>query len=115
VLDHAYDNTAKDGDAYTVLRLSDDVAPVNYCVFPLFEKEGMGELARTLHKKLSATSGVVSIYDSSGSIGRRYARADEIGVPRCLTVDHQSVKDQTVTVRDRDTGEQHRVHIDDLI
>ncbi|MDA7845614.1 glycine--tRNA ligase [Euryarchaeota archaeon] len=115
VLDHAYDDTAKDGDAYTVLRLSDDVAPVNYCVFPLFEKEGMGELARTLHKKLSATSGVVSIYDSSGSIGRRYARADEIGVPRCLTVDHQSVKDQTVTVRDRDTGEQHRVHIDDLV
>ena len=115
VLDHAYDDTTKDGDAYTVLRLNDEVAPVNYCVFPLFEKEGMGELARKLHKKLCATSGVVSIYDSSGSIGRRYARADEIGVPRCLTVDHQSVQDQTVTVRNRDTGEQHRVHINDLV
>ena len=54
------------------------------------------------------------MYDSSGSIGRRYARADEIGVPYCITVDHQSLEDKTVTLRDRDTGEQRRVTIDSL-
>tara|TARA_B100001564_G_C20666441_1_gene684013 strand:+ start:362 stop:2032 length:1671 start_codon:yes stop_codon:yes gene_type:complete len=115
ILDHAYDDESKEGDDYTVLRLSDHVAPVDFCVFPLFEKDGMGEMARQLHRKLCARPGLVSVYDSSGSIGRRYARADEIGVPRCLTVDHQSIEDQTVTVRDRDTGEQHRVHIDELV
>jgi glycyl-tRNA synthetase len=54
------------------------------------------------------------MYDASGSIGRRYARADEIGVPVCITVDHQSLEDNTVTVRDRDTGEQQRVAMDSL-
>ena len=54
------------------------------------------------------------MYDASGSIGRRYARADEIGVPSCITVDHQSLQDGTVTIRDRDTGDQHRVAIDSL-
>ena len=54
------------------------------------------------------------MYDASGSIGRRYARADEIGVPKCITVDHQSLEDGTVTIRDRDSGEQHRVAIDSL-
>lgn len=115
ILDHAYDEASKDGDAYTILRLSKQVAPVDYCVFPLFEKDGMGEMARSLHQALSAISGVVSVYDSSGSIGRRYARADEIGVPHCLTVDHQSIEDQTVTIRDRDTGEQQRIAISELI
>ena len=115
ILDHAYDDTGKDGDSYTVLRLNNSIAPVDYCVFPLFEKEGMGEMARTLHRTLCAAPGIVSVYDSSGSIGRRYARADEIGVPHCLTVDHQSIEDGTVTVRNRDTGEQHRVHTDDLL
>ena len=115
ILDHAYDEASKDGEPYTILRLSKQVAPVDYCVFPLFEKDGMGEMARSLHQALSATSGVVSVYDSSGSIGRRYARADEIGVPHCLTVDHQSIEDQTVTIRDRDTGEQQRIAISELI
>ncbi|MBT6254831.1 MAG: glycine--tRNA ligase [Euryarchaeota archaeon] len=114
ILDHAYDEVGKDGEEYTTLRLSDHVAPVDYCVFPLFEKDGMGELAKSIHTKLCMKPNIVSMYDSSGSIGRRYARADEIGVPRCITVDHQSLEDQTVTVRSRDTGEQHRVHIDEL-
>jgi glycyl-tRNA synthetase len=88
---------------------------VDYCVFPLFEKDGMGHLARDIHKTLCASPGIVSVYDSSGSIGRRYARADEIGVPNCITVDHQSLEDQTVTVRDRNSGEQKRVHMNDLV
>lgn len=114
ILDHAYDEVGKDGEEYTTLRLSEHVAPVDYCVFPLFEKDGMGELAKLIHAKLCMKPNIVSMYDSSGSIGRRYARADEIGVPRCITVDHQSLEDQTVTVRSRDTGEQDRVHIDEL-
>ena len=114
ILDHAYDETGKDGEEYTVMRLSENVAPVDYCVFPLFEKDGMGELALSIHKTLCSKQNLVSMYDSSGSIGRRYARADEIGVPKCITVDHQSLEDQTVTIRDRDSGEQHRVRIDSL-
>ena len=114
ILDHAYDETVKDGEQYTVMRLSEKVAPVDYCVFPLFEKDGMGELAQSIHRKLCSKQNLVSMYDSSGSIGRRYARADEIGVPKCITVDHQSLEDQTVTIRDRDSGNQHRVHIDSL-
>jgi|TARA_B110000914_G_scaffold61856_1_gene53800 glycyl-tRNA synthetase len=114
ILDHAYDETGKDGEEYTVMRLSENVAPVDYCVFPLFEKDGMGELAQSIHRTLCSKQNLVSMYDSSGSIGRRYARADEIGVPKCITVDHQSLEDQTVTIRDRDSGEQHRVRIDSL-
>ncbi|MBT5391645.1 MAG: glycine--tRNA ligase [Euryarchaeota archaeon] len=114
ILDHAYDETGKDDEEYTVMRLSEHVAPVDYCVFPLFEKDGMGEIAKLIHATLCSKQNIVSMYDSSGSIGRRYARADEIGVPKCITVDHQSLEDQTVTIRDRDSGEQHRVHIESL-
>ena len=114
ILDHAYDETGKDGEEYTIMRLSENVAPVDFCVFPLFEKDGMGELAQSIHRTLCSKQNLVSMYDSSGSIGRRYARADEIGVPKCITVDHQSLEDQTVTIRDRDSGEQHRVRIDSL-
>ncbi len=114
LLDHAYDEAGKEGEDYTIMRLSENVAPVDYCVFPLFEKDGMGELAKQVHSQLCAKNGIVSMYDSSGSIGRRYARADEIGVPRCITIDHQSLEDKTVTVRSRDSGIQHRVAIDDL-
>lgn len=64
---------------------------------------------------LCGMSGVVSMYDASGSIGRRYARADEIGVPRCITVDHQTLEDNTVTIRNRDSGEQDRVAINEAL
>ena len=114
VIDHAYDEIEKNDEAYTLMRLQPSIAPVDYAVFPLFEKDGMGELAWKLHQQLCQTSGLVSMYDASGSIGRRYARADEIGVPACITVDHQSLEDNTVTVRDRDTGEQQRVPMDSL-
>ena len=114
ILDHAFDESEKNGEKYTTLRLSEQVAPVDYCVFPLFEKDGMDEIANNIHSHLCSQEGVVSMYDASGSIGRRYARADEIGVPRCITVDHQSLEDETVTVRDRDTGHQERVPINSL-
>ena len=114
VLDHAYNEVDKNDESYTVMQLSDAVAPVDYAVFPLFEKEGMTELALQIHQRLCKKHGVVSMYDGSGSIGRRYARADEIGVPTCITVDHQSCEDGTVTLRNRDTREQIRVRLDSL-
>jgi glycyl-tRNA synthetase len=114
ILDHAFNDTGKDGEEYSMLRFKAAVAPVDYCVLPLFEKDGMGELALKIHQRLCAEANVVSILDGSGSIGRRYARADEIGVPICITVDHQSVEDGTVTLRQRDDGSQTRINISDL-
>jgi len=114
VIDHAYHEIEKEGENYTMMKLHPSIAPVDYAVFPLFEKDGMDELAMKVHRRFCVTSGIVSIYDGSGSIGRRYARADEIGVPHCITIDHQSLEDGTVTLRDRDSGEQIRVSIDSL-
>ncbi len=108
VIDHAYREMEKNGEPYTLMALSPSIVPVDFAVFPLFEKDGMDDMAWQVHQKLCRTAGVVSMYDGTGSIGRRYARADEIGVPFCITVDHQSLEDGTVTVRNRDTGEQHR-------
>ena len=114
ILDHAYDEIEKGDDIYTVLRLSKNIASIDYCIFPLFEKDGMGQLARELNEKMCSKAGIISLYDSSGSIGRRYARADEIGVPICITIDHQTLEDSTVTLRSRDSGEQKRVNIESL-
>ena len=114
ILDHAFEETTKQGENYTLMKLNPNVVPVDYSVFPLFEKDGMKELALEINNKFNERSGIVSTYDSSGSIGRRYARADEIGIPFCITVDHQSLEDSTVTVRQRDTGEQTRVPINEL-
>ena len=96
------------------MKLKHTIVPVDYAVFPLFEKDGMDDLAMDLHRAFCTRTGIVSMYDGSGSIGRRYARADEIGVPKCITIDHQSLEDRTVTVRNRDNGEQIRVSIESL-
>lgn len=114
VIDHAYHETVKNDEPYTIMKLAEGVAPVDFAVLPLFEKDGMAEMAWDIHQRICRAAGLVSMYDGTGSIGRRYARADEIGVPKCITVDHQSIEDGTVTVRLRDTGEQHRVAITDL-
>jgi glycyl-tRNA synthetase len=114
LLDHSYTETEKSGEDYTLLSLPELVAPVDVTVLPLYEKDGMGELAQKIHRDLCSRRGIFSSYDASGSIGRRYARADEIGVPWCLTIDHDSLNDNTVTIRSRDTGEQNRISIDDL-
>ena len=114
ILDHAWTEGEKQGQEYNILALNPIVAPIDVSVFPLFEKDGMDKLAKEIHLRLCSTQGVVSTYDASGSIGRRYARADEVGVPVCITVDHQSLDDGTVTLRDRDSGEQSRVKIDEI-
>ena len=79
------------------------------------EKDGLEDMATKIHQDICSVPQLISYYDGSGSIGRRYARADEIGVPWAVTVDHQSLKDDTVTVRRRDDGAQIRMTIQQLI
>ena len=81
-------------------------------VLPLVRKDGQPELAREVYAALKPV--MQAEYDESGSIGKRYRRQDEIGTPWCVTIDHQSLEDGTVTVRDRDSLEQERVAIDEL-
>ena len=114
LLDHSFNEIQKSDEIYNRLELPEVVAPVDVAVLPLFEKDGMEIMAQEIHNKICSQSDMFSVYDASGSIGRRYARADEIGVPICITVDHDSLVDGTVTVRQRDTTEQHRVDIDKL-
>jgi len=110
LLDHAY--TKKDD--YVVLRLRGLVAPVKVGVFPLMARDGLDELALGIFESLSA-AGIASAYDDSGSIGRRYARMDEIGAPCCVTVDYDTKANGTVTVRDRDSAEQIRVKKEEVV
>jgi glycyl-tRNA synthetase len=94
----------------TVLRLHPRIAPVKVAVLPLIAKDStMVEKARALYEELRAH--VVAEYDDSGQIGRRYRRQDEIGTPWALTVDEQTLEDDTVTIRDRDTLAQERIPI----
>jgi len=89
------------------------IAPYATSVFPLVKKDGLSEKAREIYDMLT-DSGVYALYDQSGSIGRRYARADEIGVPYCVTVDYDTMKNDTVTVRERDSKKQECVPIEKL-
>jgi glycyl-tRNA synthetase len=101
-----------EGETRTVLRLHPRLAPIKVAVLPLMRKDGQPELAREVFHSLRGA--IQSEYDESGSIGRRYRRQDEIGTPWCVTVDHESITDRTVTLRDRDSLAQIRVAIDDL-
>ena len=108
----AYDEEALEGgDTRVVLRLHPALAPYKAAVLPL-QKNKLGELATSVYQKLARQFSVE--YDETGSIGKRYRRADEAGTPFCITVDFDTVEDQTVTVRDRDTMTQQRIHIDAL-
>jgi glycyl-tRNA synthetase len=113
VLAHRYDTDEVDGETRDVLRLPAEVAPTTVGVFPLMDKDGMGEAARELAADLRE-AGLAVTYDDSGNIGRRYRRQDEVGTPYCVTVDYESLEDGTVTLRDRDTTEQTRVDRDEL-
>ncbi len=96
-----------------VLRLNPRLAPVKAAVFPLVKKDGMPEVAQDLYRALKKKFNV--FYDEKGAVGRRYRRQDEAGTPYCITVDGQSLQDQTVTIRDRDSLEQVRVKLDDVV
>src|SRR5271166_6154920 len=101
-----------EGERRTVLRLHPRLAPVKAAVLPLVGKDGQPELAREVHHLVRER--VQSEYDSGGAIGRRYRRQDEIGTPFCLTIDHQSLEDRSVTLRDRDSLAQERLPIDGI-
>ncbi len=95
-----------------VLRLHPRVAPIKAAVFPLVKKDGQPEIAAEIYRGLKKRWNV--FYDEKGSIGKRYRRQDESGTPFCVTVDHQTLQDETVTLRDRDSTDQTRVKIADL-
>jgi glycyl-tRNA synthetase len=96
-----------------VMRFHPRLAPIKVAVLPLVKKDGMPEIARDLYGRLK--SRMTAFYDEKGAIGRRYRRQDEAGTPFCVTIDGQSVQDQTVTLRDRDTLEQIRLPIPGLL
>jgi glycyl-tRNA synthetase len=88
------------------------IAPYTVCIFPLVNKDGLDDRAKHIYNHLKEQFDI--FYDGSGSIGRRYARADEIGTPFCITIDYDTMKDDTVTIRDRDTTKQERVKTKEL-
>ena len=108
---NAYEEEQLENDTRVVLRLHPALAPYKACVLPL-QKNKLGDRATELYQQLSKHFMVD--YDESGSIGKRYRRQDEIGTPLCITVDFDTLEDNTVTVRQRDSMEQQRVSIDNL-
>ena len=115
VMSDAYSvETTENGDTRTVLKLKPDLAPVKFAVFPLLKnKPELVEKARGVFKELSKK--YPCEWDDNGNIGKRYRRQDEIGTPKCVVIDFQTLEDGTVAVRDRDTMEQVRVTTDELM
>ncbi|AZT90298.1 glycine--tRNA ligase [Caldicellulosiruptor changbaiensis] len=110
----AYENQKIDeNDSRIVLHLHPAIAPVKAGIFPLLKKEELVKKAKEIYNNLKYKW--IVQYDESGSIGKRYRRQDEIGTPFGITVDYQTLEDNTVTIRDRDTMEQVRVHIEEII
>jgi glycyl-tRNA synthetase len=101
-----------ENDTRTVLNLPPALAPYKAAVFPLIKKDGLPELADEIMRLLKFDFNVA--YDEKDTVGKRYRRQDAIGTPFCITVDHQSLEDKTVTVRHRDTMQQERIAIADL-
>ena len=112
VLCDAYDEEEVEGETRVVLRLHPRIAPVTVGVFPLVKKDGLAEIAQELTGQL--LEDFSAFYDHGGAIGRRYRRQDEAGTPFCVTVDYDTKRDQTVTLRFRDSMEQVRVHTSEL-
>ncbi|WP_340199632.1 glycine--tRNA ligase [Ascidiimonas sp. W6] len=106
------DETLKDGSQRTVLKIPAVLAPTKAAVLPLIKRDGLPEVAKEIIEDLKWDFKVQ--YDEKDAVGRRYRRQDAAGTPFCITVDHQTLEDQTVTIRHRDTMEQQRVAISDL-
>jgi len=113
ILSTSFKEEALDGgDSRTVLSLPPQLAPIKAAVFPLIKKDGLPEKAMEIVNLLKFDHQVT--YDEKDTVGKRYRRQDAIGTPYCITVDHQTLEDNTVTVRNRDTMQQERVAIADL-
>ena len=107
------EETLEDGETRVVIRFPKQLAPIQFAVFPLIKKdEKQVEIAEQIFKKLSKS--YKCEYDDGWAIGKRYRRQDEIGTPYCITVDHQSLEDGTVTLRTRDDMKQIRVKPEEI-
>ena len=112
LLEQAFAEEKVKGETRTVLKLNSKLAPFFIAIFPLVNKDKLPEKAIKVRSLLGTCWNI--FYDASGSIGKRYRRMDEIGTPFCVTIDYQTLKDDTVTVRDRDTMKQRRIKISKL-
>ncbi len=114
VMMDAYEERINDkGETRVILKLTPEMAPIKVAVLPLAKnKPEIVEMAKRLKKDLQPT--MRAVYDDTGGIGKLYARQDEIGTPFCVTIDHESLTDNAVTVRDRDTWEQERISVEEL-
>lgn len=118
VMEHAYfedteNKDVQDDENRIVMKFKKEIAPIKVGVFPLLNKKEMNNIALMMVKNLR-TKGLLAFYDDSGSIGRRYRRNDEIGTPYCVTIDHDTLSNNTVTIRDRDSMQQIRVRVNDI-
>jgi glycyl-tRNA synthetase len=113
VLAHAYREDEVDGEQRTYLSVPPSIAPTTVGVFPLMDKDGLADRAQEVARALRS-AGLAVTYDDSGAIGRRYRRQDEVGTPFCVTVDYDTLDDDTVTVRERDTTAQKRLPLSEL-
>jgi glycyl-tRNA synthetase len=114
VLADAYTEETINDDKRVVLKLSPKIAPITVAIFPLMNKQGMPEIAQKLTKDLM-NNNISAFFDSGGSIGKRYRRQDEAGTPYGITIDHDTLDDNTITLRDRDTMEQERIDINNVV
>jgi glycyl-tRNA synthetase len=112
VLCEAYAEEEVNGETRTVMKFHPRLAPIKAAILPLVNKESMPEIAHRLYRELKADFNV--FYDDKGAVGRRYRRQDEAGTPYCITVDGQTLQDQTVTIRDRDTLKQERIAVNEV-
>ncbi|MCB9809909.1 glycine--tRNA ligase [Candidatus Peribacteria bacterium] len=114
LLDHGYtEETLDDGSTRVVMQLPAQLSPYKVAVLPLMKKDGLSEKAQEIWQSLSPLG--YGVMDESGSIGKRYRRQDEAGTPACVTVDYETLESGTVTVRDRDTMQQTRHHVRELL
>ena len=95
-----------------VLKIPSVLAPYKAAILPLVKKDGLSEIATDIYNKVKTEFSI--LYDEKDAVGRRYRRQDAIGTPLCITVDHQTLEDNTVTIRNRDTMEQKRISIDKI-
>ena len=114
ILADAFTKEEVNGESRTVLKLSPKIAPIKVAVFPLMNKNNMPEVSKKIVDNIR-NSGIASFYDVGGSIGKRYRRQDEAGTPFGITVDHDTLENNTVTLRDRDSMAQERISIDTIV
>ena len=107
-----YEEVLEDNSKRIVLKLPSAMAPSKVAVLPLMNKDGLPQKAREVFRELKYD--ITTQYDAKDAIGRRYRRQDAVGTPYCITIDHQSLEDDTVTVRERDSMKQKRIPITDI-